>query len=78
MAANRKLKVGLIYGTQKNDVDNTSISLASLSGYQVSYLNTPERQATDLEYSNLVIEYDFGWATLLSSSSVLNNEANVI
>ena len=70
------LEVGLIYGTQKNDVDNTAFSLASLSGYQVSYLNTPDVQATDLEYSNLVIEYDFGWATLLSSSSVVNNETN--
>ncbi|MDC0000504.1 TonB-dependent receptor [Porticoccaceae bacterium] len=72
------LKVGLVYGTQKNDVDNTASTLASLPGYQVSYLNTPAAETTDLEYSNLVIEYDFGWATLLSSSSVLNNESDSV
>ena len=55
------LKVGLVYGTQKNEVDNGSFSLASLSGYQVSYLNTPDVVTTDMEYSNLVIEYDIGW-----------------
>ena len=77
------LKVDLIYGSQKNDVDNGSNSLISLSGdqvlgYQTSYLNTPATERSDLEYSNLVIEYDFGWATLLSSSSLLNNEGNAL
>ena len=68
------LKVGLIHGVQKNDVDNTLYSLASLSGYQASYLSTPNVQATDLEYNNLTIEYNIGWATILSSSSVVDNE----
>jgi len=73
-----ELKVTAIYGVQKNDVDQTSESLTSMSGYQTSYLNTPSTATTDLEYSNLVIEYDFGWATLLSSSSLLNNESDYL
>ncbi|MDB9999456.1 TonB-dependent receptor [Porticoccaceae bacterium] len=72
------LKVSLIYGTQKNDVDNTSDVSTYLPGYQISYLNTPATATSDLEYSNLVIEYDFGWASLLSSSSLLNNESEYL
>ncbi|MDO7653441.1 MAG: TonB-dependent receptor, partial [Porticoccus sp.] len=73
-----ELKVTAIYGVQKNDVDSTAQSLTSLPGYQTSFLNTPAAATTDLEYSNLVIEYDFGWATLLSSSSLLNNESDYL
>lgn len=71
-----KATLGLTLGAQKDELDGLSDVQVALTGYQISFLNVAPSQRVETDYSNLVFEYDFGWATLLSSSSILNNEQN--
>ena len=50
----------------------------SLDEYQVQALDRVPLEISETDYSNLVVEYDLGWASLLSSSSILKNEGEDI
>ena len=65
----------LTLGAQTVDVDGVNQVKMSLGGYQTDYLNTGGRQSNDIDYTNLTIEYDLGWGSLISSSSAVENNA---
>ena len=74
-SATEELDVTLTLGTQEIDVDGAA-ELATGQGYRANYLNTPNgmNEAIEFDYGNLLIEYDLGWASLMSATSVFKGE----
>ncbi len=77
---NDKLSFTLMYAWQDQDQDGETEVNLSKGGYanipmQIGNLyEGDERKASELDLLNLVVEYDFGWASVLSSTSSLNHD----
>lgn len=73
------LSVTLMYANQDLDQDGETEVNLSKGGYanvpmQIGNLNGGDEQKTsDLDLTNLTIEYDLGWASLLSSTSSIDH-----
>lgn len=68
-----KLQLTMILGKQNIESDGTNYETIGLSEYQTQYLDIGRQEGSDMEYSNLELGYDLGWATVTSSSSYVNN-----
>ncbi|MDB9953749.1 TonB-dependent receptor [Porticoccaceae bacterium] len=78
------LEITLSYLHQKIEQDGTPEVGLSLAGdYQQRRLNTGvdgshyEFLNNDINLTNLVIEYDFGWATITNSTSLVNYDSEI-
>jgi iron complex outermembrane receptor protein len=75
-----KLSFTLMYASQELDQDGETEVNLSKGGYanipwQIGNINGgDEQKLSDLDLANLVIEYDFEWASLLSSTSSLDHD----
>ena len=72
---NDNLTLSLMLGTQKDDIDGSSVASLS-SKYETPRLNSISPESVDTDYFNLTAEYDMGWASILSSTSKLDNKQN--
>ena len=74
--ATEKLDITLTLGTQEIEIEGAPEIALGSEGYSNSYLNTPhgKNEAVDFDYGNLLIEYDLGWASLTSASSLLQGQ----
>ena len=72
------LRASLTLGQQEDDIDGSSNEILDENDYEVSYLNEEPAESVDIRYGNLLIEYDLGWGSLLSSSSVSNGEGSLV
>ena len=69
----------LTLGTQEREVDGAALETVGVDGYteyEVSHLNLGNVGENDVDYKNLVINYDLGWAKLTSSTSQIDIERN--
>ncbi|MDB9953562.1 TonB-dependent receptor, partial [Porticoccaceae bacterium] len=75
--ANDQLDISLTVGTQEVEVEGSSETQRGLGSYQATYLNrSPGKiETVDFDYTNLMIEYDLGWANLMSSTSSLKGNS---
>ncbi|MDB4077639.1 TonB-dependent receptor, partial [Porticoccaceae bacterium] len=73
-AVNENLDVTFTLGTQEIDVEGSSVVRPDELGYEVNYLNVEHGlvENVDFDYSNILIEYDLGWASLMSATSLFN------
>ncbi|MEJ8566466.1 TonB-dependent receptor [Elongatibacter sediminis] len=75
-----RLSLTLMYAWQDQDQNGETEVNLSLDGYQnfpmqiANLYEGDERKASDLDVTNLLIEYDLGWGSLLSSTSRLNHD----
>lgn len=75
-----KLSFTLMYATQDLEQDGETEVNLDKGGYanipwQIGNINGGDEQKTsDLSLTNLVVEYDLGWASLLSSTSSLDHD----
>ncbi|MDB9953762.1 TonB-dependent receptor, partial [Porticoccaceae bacterium] len=75
--ASENLSTTLTFGTQEIDVKGSPEVPIGSNDYKTNYLNTPhgKNETVDFDYSNLLIEYDLGWASLMSASSLLKGDS---
>ena len=66
--SNESLDINIILGAQRQEFDQDNLTH---SGYEVPNLDLgAPALVNDVDYANLVVEYDLGWGALTSSSSV--------
>lgn len=65
----------LTFGTQKLEQDGTLIQSLSLGDFNFAELQEADPSFEDqLDYASLVLDFDFGWANLVSSTNYYNSE----
>ncbi|MDB4309258.1 TonB-dependent receptor, partial [Porticoccaceae bacterium] len=75
--ANDQLDINLTLGTQQQESKGTNLIMTALEPYQFQAMETgKEGNETDVNYANLQIDYDLGWASLTSASSMLSVDAD--
>ena len=75
-----QLSISLTYASQELESNTTDSVVVALGRYEFNE-NLIEADTTaedEFRFTNLVIEYDFGWATLLSSSSKLDGSSKSV
>lgn len=73
--ASDQLEVTAAWVTQKLEQDGRSELHLPQGGYRFTGLNGPVFLEDDFDLANLVIEYDFGWGQITSSSSAYDGSA---
>ena len=75
--ATDEFKVTVIAATQRLEEESASLVDLTLDGYKFSVLATPgveDFNRDDIDFINVVAEYDLGWASLLGSYTHLEGE----
>ena len=75
------LKVNMMLATQELEEDGEPTVLTTLSGYRGAAVDVPgvsEFNEDKFDIANLVVEYDFDWATLLATFSRLEGNTDLL
>ncbi|MDB4077714.1 TonB-dependent receptor, partial [Porticoccaceae bacterium] len=74
---NDQLRINLTLGTQQQESKGTNLVMTALEPLQTQAMETgKEGRERNVDYANLQINYDLGWASLTSASSMLSVDAN--